>query len=530
MRRALHAPKTVLALMMVVSMLLMSACDNTPATPVPSPTTVQSVAPTATAQQSSTDLATPATTGQLGGAKPGTITRITRSSPKGDLANRSFAQAKHDTPFEVFERGTPTPTEVEPTPTEGPSVDGVPEDWAVILDSDFSEGDPGTWLTGEADGFSSILEDGKMVMTAEDGIGFYNWAEETDNWTDGYVMATFEMDGPGVVGLSARVSSSGGVFNDVVCIISASAGNYACYTELEGDDEKVAGGRSSAVKKTGVNELALLGIGEEFTFIINGKTIKTFTVEGIEEGSWGTYVGSPPGETTSGMFERILFMGPGGDPDEPTVTPEPVDDTTATPTPGSGDETVILSTDFSEDGGTWFTGGEEGFSISVTDGELVAEISTPQNLITSSAEEILEVGDARIEATLRIEDSAEENPGWVGVSARSQEFSTNHEDLAQIFCGISTSGAFTCDRLSMAGNNTVNFKEVLHGQTDSIDATGENTISLTGKGNRWTFEINGTKVGSFTDNSVKEGAWGVLVLAGDEGTTGFFSKIEVFER
>jgi hypothetical protein len=82
----------------------------------------------------------------------------------------------------------------------------------------------------------------------------------------------------------------------------------------------------------------------------------------------------------------------------------------------------------------------------------------------------------------------------------------------------------------MADDNTISFTEVLQGQTDSINDGEQNVISLTGKGSRWTFEINGTKVGSFTDNSVKEGAWGVLVKSGSDTTTGFFSKIEVFER
>jgi hypothetical protein len=82
----------------------------------------------------------------------------------------------------------------------------------------------------------------------------------------------------------------------------------------------------------------------------------------------------------------------------------------------------------------------------------------------------------------------------------------------------------------MASDGTINFKEVLRGQTDSIVDGEQNVLSLTGKGSRWTFEINGTKVGSFTDNSVKQGAWGVLVMSGGDTTAGFFSKVEVFER
>ncbi|MGA7730272.1 MAG: hypothetical protein WCD37_03255 [Chloroflexia bacterium] len=544
--------KSVLLVMVMVSMLLMSACDNTPATPVPAPTatTAQSTAPTATTQQSNSNdvpatatvtsggQATPATTGALGGAKGSTFTRVSRSAPKGDLTNRTLGVARQTAPFEALERGTPTVQPVA-TPTEEVATEegAIPEDWTVILDSDFSDGDSGTWLTGTEGGISSEIDGDKLVMSAE-GTGFYNWADETINWTDGYISATLELDGPGIVGLSARVSKTGGKFSDIVAIFGNN-GNYAIYREVDGQNERVANGRSSAIKKNGVNEIALLGVGEDFTFFINGKKVRSFTEGEIGEGAWGTYIESIPEETTTASFSRILFMGPGDEPiEDPTATPEadatetiePDDDVTPTATTGTTDETVILSTDFSEDGGTWLTGAGDTFRVEVDGGELVVESSTANGVVATSAEEVMEVADARIEATVRIEDASEDEQGFVGLSARSQEFATGYEDWSQVFCGINNSGAYSCNRLTMADDNTINFKEVLAGQTDSINDGEQNVISLTGKGSRWTFEINGTKVGSFTDNSVKEGAWGVLVKSGSDSTTGFFSKIEVFER
>ncbi len=563
MRGVLHARKSVLLVLIMVSMLLISACDsdNTPTVPVPTATTaqsvpatattVQSVAPTATtptqantnptATTAANNQPTPAPKGSLGGAKAGTISQITRPAPKGDLAKHDLSVAKHDTPLEELEaRKTPTTTP-EPTPTEEVSTQNgnVPDGWTVVLDDDFSQGDSGTWIVGDAGNFSTDLEDGKLVMTAQGGYGFFNWADETDNWDNGYISATVEIDGSGVVGLAARASKIDGNWNDVLCLISAS-GNYSIYVELDGGSQRVASGRNTAIKKNDVNELAVLGDGQDFTFFVNGKAIKTFSGGDVEEGAWGTYVESPTGDTTTGAFSRILFMAPGEEPSEPTATATTEEgeatatatveeeEATATPTAGTS-ENAIVSTDFSQDEGTWYTGSGIGYSVSVEDGELAVESDSPNGVVATSADEALDITDGRIEATLRIEDGSEDNPGFVGVSARSQEFASDFEDWSQIFCGISVAGVYSCDRLSMAASGIINFKELLHGETDSIDPSGQNTITLTGKGSRWTFEINGVKVGSFTDNSVKEGAWGVLVLSGDDITTGFFSEISIFE-
>ena len=562
MRGLLYARRSVLLVMIMVSMLVVSACDTAPATPVPNPTQVQSVAPTATAQSSNNNQATPgpggpAPGGKLGTSKAGTVTGVTRSAGKGELASEKLGQAKHDTTFDALDRSTPTTTNPEPTATEAPAGNptGVPEDWSIVLDSDFSDDDPGAWELGQGDGFATTIENGKLTLTAEDGVGFFKWTEETINWTDGYISATVELDGAGSVGLLARFGKSGGKFNDLICLINSN-GNYGCYSEVDGKTTKAASGRSSAMKKTGVNELALLGIGESFSFIVNGKSVKTFAEKNLTEGAWGLYLESPSGETTNAAFSRILFMGPGEEPVEPTETPEPDIATetpepdnpatetpepggaTSTPRPGGGtatptaatEEDVILSTDFSEDAGTWLMGEGEGFSVSVVDGELVVASTSPSGVVGTAAEEALDVTDARIEATVRVEDGSTDKPGLVGVSGRSQEFASGFEDWSQVFCGINVNGAYSCNRLTKGSGGSVNFKEVLHGETDAIVKDGQNTLALTGKGSRWTFEINGTKVGSFTDNSVKTGAWGVLVLAGDSDTTGFFSKVDIFKR
>lgn len=550
MEKSLHRRNSVLLFLVMLSMVLMAACDSTPATPVPAPTatTGQVVAPTATTAQSSNPAAptattaarsntTPATGGSLGSAKAGNIVPITRSAPKGELSTRTLGNAKSGANLSALEaRNTATPV-AQATPTEEVSnqTSNFPEDWSVVLLSDFSDGDTGSWLTGSDGNISAQLEDDAFVMTAADGSGFYNWAEETNNWDDGYISATLKLDGVGVVGLTARLGKENNKFHGITCVISTTQ-NYGCYKEIDGVDERVANGRSSAIKKTGTNELALLGMGDDFTFFINGTQVRTFSGEGVTEGAWGTYLESPQGETTSAAFSRILFMGPGGDiteptpePEEATATPEE-EEATPTATAATVDEDVIVSTDFSEDGGSWLTGEGDSFSVAVTDGELAVGATTPSSVVATAPEEAMDVAEARIEATLRIEDSSADAPGWVGVSARSQEFASNYEDWGQVFCGINNGGDYSCNRLTTANDGIIEFKELLHGTTDSIVDGDSNTIALSSKGNRWTFEINGEKVGSFTDNSQKSGAWGVLVMSGDDATTGYFSKISIYNR
>ncbi len=553
MEKTLHRRNSLLLFMVVISMVLMAACDSTPATPVPAPTatTVQSTnpaAPTATAVANVP--VTPATKGTLSSAKAGNTIPVTRTEPKGQLATRSLGVASRGADFNALEaRNTATPI-AQATPTEEVATQSgnAPEDWSIVLDSDFSEGDPGTWLTGEAGNISSNIEDGKLVMTASDGAGFYNWADETENWDDGYINATVEIDGPGIVGLSARVSKIDDKFYDVICGI-VTTGSYACYREIDGQNENMGTGRSSAIKKNAANELALLGDGEDMTFFINGKKVRSFSSEGVTEGSWGTYVESPAGETTSAAFSRILFIGPGEIIDEPTPEPEeatatPEEETTATPeeettataepdeptaTVAPVDEDIIVSTDFSVDGGTWLTGEGDTFLVGVQDGELVVASTVSGGVVATAPDEAMNLTDARIEATFRIEETSDDQPGLVGVSARSQEFSSGFEDWSQVFCGINNSGEYSCNRLTQTEDG-IEFKEVLHGQTDSINDGEQNTIALTSKGSRWTFEINGTKVGSFTDNSQKTGAWGVLVTSRGDSTTGFFSNVSIFDR
>ncbi len=583
--------KFVLSVLILAPVSLLAACDTSPASPTPVATpptaqvvatattqavpsaTTQAAAPTSTTQQSVSGNSTPATGGNKGKlalAPFGSIKAAPSPAPRGDLAARSLSVAQSSSPFDTLSpaRATVTIDNSQPTATEPPPAtsNGVPDNWSVVLDSDFSTGDPGTWLTGASGNVSANVQDGTYDLVVKDGSGLYTWADETSDWTDGYISATLKITGPGWAGVAGRVSKTGTKFTDIVCEIG-NAGTYGCYKDVSGQSTTMGKGSSSAIKRNGINTVALLATGSDFTFFINGKAVKTFTAPEVTEGAWGAYAETDQGSTTTGAFSEILFMGPGdlNGAVTPTVEPtieasatavevQPTDTIEAQPTdtaaatvrvvtrvptasvvtrgtvtPTVNPANVIVSTDFSQDSGTWRTGQSAGFLIDVNNGELRVQAQNAHSIIATAPDESIDLADARIVGTVRIEDAGKTDHGFVGFSARSQEFSSNFADWSQIFCGINNTGAYTCDKLLSASDGTVNFTEVLHGKTSRISSSKPNTIALTGIGNRWTFEVNGFKMGSFTDNSVQHGAWGVLVTSGDAGITGYFSQVSVYK-
>lgn len=556
--------------------VLLAACDTSPATPTPAPTATTAAAATATTPansqsatqtpagisggQATVTTVTSAGKGKLSTAKQGTLKPANPQSPKGDIAKKTIAAAKGKNLLTSIQpaRATATRPSSRPTATEVPSASPLyPEDWSVVVDSDFTTGDPGTWLTGDAGDLAADVADGAYNMTVKNGTGFYTWSDETSDWTDGYISATLTIKGNGYGGLVARLDKENDADTNVVCMIS-NGGRYGCYTEANGEIGVINEATSSDIKRNGENTIGLLAVGSDFVFYINGEATESFSNEDVTEGAWGAYVETPEDTTTVAQFSHILFMGPAGE--EPTAEPteeatiEPTEEATTEPTeeataeateeattepteeattePGetptvSGN--VILETDFSQDPGTWYTGQGDGYSVDIVDGQLVVEYDTPQGLVTTSADEAQDLKDARFEATLTIKDESRSNPGYVGIFARGQQFDTDFQDWSQIFCGINNNSAYTCDLLSNADDGSINFTELIHGKTSAIKGNKENKIALIGKGSRWTFEINGTKVGSFTDNTVKSGAWGILVNSGDATTTGMISKIGIYK-
>ena len=178
--------KSLVLIVTMVFAILLSACDMSPATPTPppSPTTAPTTAPqtdaTATTQTSSqAGTQTPVTTsggqatattiskGKLSTGKQGTLKPANPQTPKGDIAKKTIAAAKGKGLLTSIEpaRATATRPSSRPTATEVPTSEPlVPEDWSVIVDSDFSTGDPGTWLIGNGGDIAADVDGGTYNM------------------------------------------------------------------------------------------------------------------------------------------------------------------------------------------------------------------------------------------------------------------------------------------------------------------------------------------------------------------------------
>src|SRR5436190_14934162 len=244
------------------------ATPTSPPSPTTAPTTAPQAAATATTQTSS-QAATQTPAGPAGGqatkttggkgkistGKQGTLKPANPQAPKGDIAKKTIAAAKGKGLLTSIEpaRATVTRPSSRPTATEVPTSEPlVPEDWSVVLDSDFSTGDPGTWLIGDGGDIAADVDGGTYNMTVKNGSGFYSWSDETGDWTDGYISATLTIKGNGFGGLVARLSKEDEKSSNVVCMIS-NAGRYGCYTEVNGEVGVINEAASSAIKRNGEN-------------------------------------------------------------------------------------------------------------------------------------------------------------------------------------------------------------------------------------------------------------------------------------
>ncbi len=305
MKGTSYIRRSLLLLVTLVFMVALAACDTTPATPVPAPTATAvppttapvlqattapvAVATSTTASTTSGQQANPTPgKGKLSSVHMGVFSELPKQSPKGDLASRSIAALKASNSFDTIEpaRTTPTRQSAEPTATEvvnAPTT--VPDGWSVVLDSDFSTGDAGTWIVGDGGDVAATVENGAYNLLVKNNYSVYTSADEISNWTDGYISATLQIKGSGFGGVSARFTSESKKFTDVVCRIN-NAGKFGCYKELAGQTSAIATGNSSAIKRNASNTIALLAIGTNFTFFINGKVAKSFVESDITEGAW----------------------------------------------------------------------------------------------------------------------------------------------------------------------------------------------------------------------------------------------------
>lgn len=200
-------------------------------------------------------------------------------------------------------------------------VPTVPDSWVPALNSDFSTGDQGNWPDIKQERFTASLGNGTWDMAATNGGLGLSWPSETNDWADGGMQVSAKVRGTGLFGIVARYSSSGDNRNLVGCGID-NTGLVFCTSVVNGENKTILNDTSSAIKPNGVNEIALLAIGQNFTFVVNNKKIKSFTAPDPKHGTWALLLQAPDSSPTSALLSTVIFYGPLNNT-APAQTPAP---------------------------------------------------------------------------------------------------------------------------------------------------------------------------------------------------------------
>jgi hypothetical protein len=176
---------------------------------------------------------------------------------------------------------------------------------------------------------------------------------------------------------------------------------------------------------------------------------------------------------------------------------------------------LLVKSDFEDnDPGTWAVGTTDGISIDVADGRLVFDITEGAAFSWPTEAERLENGSI----TARVELEGE---GDAGVIARLTQ--TNRKTSTYV-CWIHTGGTFGCQK-SVEGV----WHDILSGQSTTIKPGKLLTIQLKAVGDALEFRINGKLVGSFSDDTLAEGKWGVVAGADGDHLKASFEEISIYE-
>lgn len=164
----------------------------------------------------------------------------------------------------------------------------------------------------------------------------------------------------------------------------------------------------------------------------------------------------------------------------------------------STDEALVVNNSFDNgDNGSWPVGQEDGYSANVADGAYTLDLQKDNLYLFLGPDEATNVADGAIAARVRPEGT-----GLAGVMVRSSEANGAR---SMYVCWISNGGKFAC---SKDVNNTWTVI-VQPKASDAIKPNDNNVILLSAIGNQFSFEINDKEVASFTDDTLKTGAWGV---------------------
>jgi len=295
---------------------VLSGCGTSPTSPQ-DPTISDGPAVTATTERASTQQdSTPRPTEETEETEASTTTAPNTTAPNATTAvEPTPVMDPTSTPSQ-----TPEPSGIPEAPDASSSVPDSPQAPAnpasggmtnEIARYDFDDG-TAPWETGTDGSHALTVENGAFVVEDLQGESMVNFSVPgAEQLTDGGIAADVELSGQGVAGLMARFSANGdNAWTMYSCTISTydNQGMFACYASLDGSyTELVSWQASDAIVTDGPNVIALLVVGSQLNFMINGQMVAILTDEHVATGAWGIYIqGETPG--FQARFNEIVVM------------------------------------------------------------------------------------------------------------------------------------------------------------------------------------------------------------------------------
>jgi peptidyl-prolyl cis-trans isomerase B (cyclophilin B) len=423
---------------------------------------------------------------------------------------------------------------------------GAPADWMVLLDDDFQDPNSDAWGLGTAESGSAELGDGKLLITAQEGWMFSVYPSAAPPLADGFIAASFSLEGGGSAGVVAQFRKDSGGQTMYTCGAN-STGAFACYKMLQGEWSLLTSGQNEATEPDATTLIALQVLGDQLVLSINDVEVATFTDDDLSSGFWGLYADAST-STTTATFTHVQIAAPVPDPATatptarpsrplrtptvrpgqpsrtPTARPSPPVRTptrvvsTPSPTPERGQAgQVIVDNDF-ENGaaGTWRTGRGTYSAAEVRDGALVLSVDRPGVELISYPTEARDLADGSIQARLRIAGTS----GRAGVFARFEQ--TDGGEWSMYFCGLDNTGGWSCSK--QVEDQSMSLGK---GQPATSSADENNEITLSVVGRQFSFQVNGEEVLRVNDGTLARGIWGVWASADDAPVAASFDRVTI---
>lgn len=193
--------------------------------------------------------------------------------------------------------GEAPPASEEPATGNGePTTD---DGTNLIVDNSFDDGNAGTWPTGEEEGYSAQVADGRYSLSlATDNLYLFLHPDESADFADGAIAAQVQAEGDGLAGIMARYSEADGKRSMYVCWINNER-KFACSKDVDNNwTVMVKPQTHEAIQPDTNNKIVLAVVGNEFSFQVNDQELASFTDDSLATGAWGVYA-----ETTPGNFK-----------------------------------------------------------------------------------------------------------------------------------------------------------------------------------------------------------------------------------